>query len=149
MYGASLKDDKIISIVSKHINNNKNKNDTLYTYKVVEDVDLIHKNNRILVPQSKQQQVLDWYHDNLVHPGETKMINTIRLVFTWDGLNMQAKRLVKTCATCQMCKKAGKKKYGLLPPKDAKLIRWNQINLDLIMVVNLRLSSDIYVLIWV
>jgi hypothetical protein len=38
-----LKDDKIISIVSKHINNNKNKNDTLYTYKVVEDVDLINK----------------------------------------------------------------------------------------------------------
>jgi len=30
-----LKDDKLMSIVSKHIKNNKNKDDTLYTYKVV------------------------------------------------------------------------------------------------------------------
>jgi hypothetical protein len=126
-----LKDDKIISIVSKHIKNNKNKDDTLYTYKVVEDVDLIHKNNRILVPQSKQQQVLDWYHNILVHPGETRMINTIKLVFTWDGLNTQVKKLVKNCPTCQMCKKAGKKKYGLLPPKNAESIRWSRINVDL------------------
>jgi hypothetical protein len=58
----------------------------------------------------------------LVHPGEARMINTIKLVFTWDGLNKQVKKLVKTCATCQICKKAGKKKYGLLPPKDAESI---------------------------
>ena len=126
-----LKDDKITSIISKHIKNNKNKDDTLYTYKVVEGVNLIHKNNRILVPQLKQQQVLDWYHNILVHPGETRMINSIRSVFTWNGLNTQVKRLVKTCVTCQMCKKAGKKKYGLLPPKDAESIRWNRINVDL------------------
>jgi hypothetical protein len=92
---------------------------------------LIHKNNRILVPKSKQQQVLDWYHNILVHPGEARMINTNKLVFTWDGLNMQVKKLVKTCATCQIGKKAGKKKYGLLPPKDAVSIRWNRINVDL------------------
>jgi hypothetical protein len=30
-----------------------------------------------------------------------------------------------------MCKKAGKLKYGLLTPKDAELIRWNRINVDL------------------
>jgi hypothetical protein len=47
---------------------------------MVEDVKLIHENNRILVPQSKQQEMLDWYHNILVHPGETRMINSIRSV---------------------------------------------------------------------
>jgi hypothetical protein len=126
-----LKDNKIISIVSKHIKENNDDTEALYTYKVVEDVELIHKNNRILVPESKQQQVLQWYHDILVHPGETRMIETIKLVFTWNGLNKQVKTLIKHCPTCQMCKKAGKKKYGLLPPKDAESIRWNRINVDL------------------
>jgi hypothetical protein len=75
--------------------------------------------------------MLDWYHNVLVHPGETRTINSIRSVFPWNGLNEQVKKLVKTCATCQMCKNAGKRKYGLLPPKDAELIRWNRINVDL------------------
>ena len=30
-----------------------------------------------------------------------------------------------------MCKKAGKKKYGLLTPKDAESMKWNRVNVDL------------------
>ena len=30
-----------------------------------------------------------------------------------------------------MCKKASKKKYGLLPPKIAESIRWSRVNVDL------------------
>ena len=59
------------------------------------------------------------------------MIETIKLVFTWIGLNKQVKKLVSTCHQCQMCKKAGKKKHGLLLPKTAEMIRWNRVNVDL------------------
>ena len=59
------------------------------------------------------------------------MVITIKLVFTWSILNKQVKNLVKTCHEWQMCKQAGKKKYGLLPPKDAGSIRWNRVNVDL------------------
>ena len=97
----------------------------------VEGIELVHKNNRILVPQSKQQSVLDWYHDILIHPGEKRMIKTIELVFTWSGLNKQVKELVRTYHECQICKRAGKKKYGLLPPKTGESIRWNRVNVDL------------------
>ena len=56
--------------------------------------------------------MLDRYHAVLIHPSEVRMIESInKLVFTWNELNKQPKELVKTCHECQMCKKAGKKKY--------------------------------------
>ena len=85
--------------------------------------------------------MLDWYHTVLIHPGEARMIETIKLVFTWSGLNKQAKQLVKTCHKCQMCKKAGTKKYGLLPPKNAESMNRNRVNVDLLgpkLIVNVN-----------
>ena len=75
--------------------------------------------------------MLDWYHDILIYPGKKQMIETIKLVFTWSGLNKQVKELVRTYHECHLCKQAGKKKYGLLPPKIAESIRWNRVNIDL------------------
>ena len=86
MRTAQLDDENLVRIVRNHLSGS-GKNDTVYTYKTVEDVQLIHKNNCILVPRSKQQSVIDWYHTILVHPGEQRMIETIKLVFTWSGLN--------------------------------------------------------------
>ena len=43
----------------------------------------------------------------------------------------KSKALVKTCHKCQICKRAGKKKYGLLPPKTAESVQNNRVNIDL------------------
>ena len=90
MQEAQLNNEELVRIVKNHLSGS-GKNDTVYTYKKLEGVELIHTNNRILVPRSRQQSVLDWYHDVLIHPGEARMIETIKLVFTWSGLNKQAK----------------------------------------------------------
>ena len=86
MREAQLNDEELFRVMKNHLSES-GKNDTVYTYKIVEDVKLINKNNRILVPRSKQQSVIDWCHTILVHPGESRMIETIKLVFTWSGLN--------------------------------------------------------------
>ena len=122
MLEAQISDEGLVKIVKNHLSIS-GKNNTIYTYKSVEDVELVHKNNQILVPQSKQQSVLDWYNKILIHPGEAQMIETVNLVFTWSSLNKQVKKLVKTWHECQICKRAGKKKYRLLPPKSAESIR--------------------------
>ena len=44
-----------------------------YTTNVVEGVESIHNNGKILVPVSLQERVLEWYHLLLVHPGEKWM----------------------------------------------------------------------------
>ena len=59
------------------------------------------------------------------------MIEKIKLVFTWSGLNTQVKGLVRTSHKCQICKQVGKKKYGLLSPKTVESIQWNRVNFDL------------------
>ena len=58
MQEAQLDDKRLKEIVKKHLSCNGN-NDTVYTYKSVEDVELIHQNNQILVSKSEQQRVLD------------------------------------------------------------------------------------------
>ena len=44
MREAQLEDEDLIRIVKNHLSGSR-KNDTVYTYKAVEDVELIHKNN--------------------------------------------------------------------------------------------------------
>jgi positive regulator of sigma E activity len=72
--------------------------------------------------------VLEWYHLLLVHPGEKRMEATIRLVYTWPGMRTQVKERCKTCHECQMRKKCGNKKYGLLQEKKGEVIKWSRVN---------------------
>ena len=51
MRNAQLNDESLLAIVQKHIADNKH--DIIHTYKDVEDVELIHRANQILVPKSK------------------------------------------------------------------------------------------------
>ena len=76
-----LNNGKFIWVVKNHFLGS-GKNNTVYTFKTVEDVKLVHKNNHILVPRSKQQSVIDWYHTIQVHPSESRMVETIELVST-------------------------------------------------------------------
>ena len=43
-------------------------------------------------------------------------------------------RPLKLCSMCHICQltKKQRKKYGLLPPKEAKTIPWKQVNVDVI-----------------
>ena len=53
MREAQLNDEGFNQIVKEHLSSS-GKNDTVFTYKTVADIKLVHQNNRILVPQSKQ-----------------------------------------------------------------------------------------------
>ena len=44
-----------------------------FTLKHVEKHPLILDNGKIVVPDALQARILDWYHQILVHPGETKI----------------------------------------------------------------------------
>ena len=97
----------------------------------VENVELIHYNGKIYVPQTLRERILEWYHDFLVHPGKTRMEATIRNNFSWPGLTPDVETYCKTCHECQVFKKQ-RKKYGHLPPKQAEIQPWDRVNVDLI-----------------
>jgi hypothetical protein len=39
---------------------------------------IVYHHDKIVVPQSLQRQIVDWYHMMLAHPGETQAIKTIK-----------------------------------------------------------------------
>jgi hypothetical protein len=93
--------------------------------------DLITRDDKIVIPSGMTQEVTEWYHENLLHPGEKRLELTLRQHFTFIGLGPMTKRVCKACNVCRSLK-ANHKKYGKLPPKEPELIPWHTLCIDLI-----------------
>ena len=101
-----------------------------YSIKAIEGVELIHFNNKIVVPKTLQERVMEWYHHHLCHPGETKMERSMNAIYFWQNMQKDIAKHVKTCDMCQRCKKSRNKQYGFVLVKHAELTKWNRVNLD-------------------
>ena len=95
------------------------------------DNKLICQNEKIVVPKVLQSKVVDWYHDMLCHPGETRMEESIRHHLTWKGLRQDVRKKCRTCHRCQIVKRT-KSNYGKLPAKEAEGTPWDTLCVDLI-----------------
>ena len=92
---------------------------------------LICLNGKIVIPATLQKRVVNWYHETLCHPGETRTENTISQYLTWVNLRKTVHEVCSTCHTCQISKRT-KKKYGHLPEKEAEAIPWETLCVDMI-----------------
>ena len=105
---------------------------TIKDYTVADQtVQLATADNKIVVPNTLQRRIVEWYHVHLCHPGETRTEGTIRQHFTWKGLRTCVHDVCTKCKTCQTTKK-GTAQYGLLPEKQAEAIPWQRLNVDLV-----------------
>jgi hypothetical protein len=103
-----------------------------YQTRIIARKPIIHLHNKIVVPQSLQKQLLDWYHQLLAHPGETRTFKTIDQHFTWKTLRHDVQKLVSTCNNCQHYKRQ-RKHYGHLPVKNQPALHpWSEVHVDLI-----------------
>ena len=102
---------------------------------------LIVHNDKIVIPKQLQRTVVNWYHTQLCHPGETRTEATIRQHFTFKGLKEMVHKLCKTCPTCQKTK-LSTKKYGKIPPKVAESIPWDKLCVDLIGPYTIKINSE-------
>ena len=92
---------------------------------------LICKNRKIVIPKQLEKQVVEWYHNALCHPGETRTELSISQHFYWKNLRKTVHEICTKCKTCQFLKR-NKKQYGKLPPKEAEIIPWDTLCVDLI-----------------
>jgi transposase InsO family protein len=77
-------------------------------------------------------EVVWFYHLALVHPGATRLYEMLAQVYYNDRLRKAAEDICRTCeASCQQCKALGPG-YGHLPPRQAMLVPWYEVALDLI-----------------
>jgi hypothetical protein len=97
-----------------------------YDYELVVD-----KEGRIYVPKQLQKRTATWYHEMLMHPGETRTELTIAHHYTWKGMRKTVKHVCSRCDSCQHNKRRHPK-LGKLNPKDPEVVPWQTVCIDLI-----------------
>jgi hypothetical protein len=77
---------------------------------------LVHTiDGKIIIPESLQKCIINWYHSNLQHPRITRTINSISQTFYWKGIRPQVEEHIKMCNEGQCHKIVDKHHYGILP----------------------------------
>eukprot|EP00592_Proboscia_alata_P029066 CAMPEP_0194446358 /NCGR_PEP_ID=MMETSP0176-20130528/128391_1 /TAXON_ID=216777 /ORGANISM="Proboscia alata, Strain PI-D3" /LENGTH=116 /DNA_ID=CAMNT_0039273057 /DNA_START=360 /DNA_END=707 /DNA_ORIENTATION=- len=72
---------------------------------------------RIWIPKSLQKPLLNWYHENLMHPGGRRLEDSVRSNFMCPGLSTVAKELTSNYDNCSENKITNVVKDGQLPLK--------------------------------
>jgi hypothetical protein len=54
-----------------------------YSIQHIKGYDLLSYKEKICIPHSLRQRVLSWYHEYLLHPGQTRTEKTIRNTMKW------------------------------------------------------------------
>lgn len=108
----------------------------------VEGTELPSFQGKTAVPCHPHGRMVAWHHKHLVHPGAERLHKTINQTLWWPDLCTDCRKWVKSCHTCQLTKKTGRKKHGKLPPKKAKeLVPWNRVDLDCIGPLSVTTTS--------
>jgi putative transposase len=86
---------------------------------------------RICIPTSMVNDIIRWYHIVLGHAGIVRLHQTIATHFVHPYLKVRIEQVVKGCDRCLRAKLPGAG-YGLLPPREATLVPWYEVAVDLI-----------------
>jgi hypothetical protein len=95
------------------------------------EYELITRNGKIVVPKTLQLKGTEWYHLELLHPGETRMELTIGQHYYWKHMRETIQKVCKACTVCKR-NKSHTKKFGHVPAKTPETIPWHTLCIDLI-----------------
>lgn len=86
---------------------------------------------RICIPTIMVDDIIKWYHQVLGHIGIVRLHQTIATHFVHPYLKVRIENIVKSCDKCLRMKLPGAG-YGELPPREATLVPWYEVAVDLI-----------------
>jgi hypothetical protein len=123
-------DNKLLALLEKYPDNyyyDKEDDD-------VEDIICYHKNNnndnwKITLPDKMVQEVVQWFHQVLGHPGQTRLRETLQQRYYHPHLRRQIDTF--RCEHCQKYKLTGKG-YSLLPERQVRISPWEEVAIGLI-----------------
>ncbi len=104
---------------------------------LIEDIKVLCKNGKVMIPTSLWHRAVSWYHHYLQHPGHSRLKETMRSMMYWKGMHTTIQKYVKSCRSCQV-NKSHSQKYGNLPPKLVITTPWKALCVDLIGSYTLR-----------
>ena len=56
-------------------------------FQLIEDANVLCKNDKLIIPASLQHWAVSWYHHYLQHPGHSELEETMRSVMYWKGMH--------------------------------------------------------------
>ena len=57
-----------------------------YSTKLVENIKVLCKDGKLVIPKDLQDRAVAWYHHYLQHPGSTRLKETLRSAMYWKGM---------------------------------------------------------------
>jgi len=102
---------------------------------------IIYFKYKIVIPVELQSRLIEWYHEQLLHPGVSRLIESMKQHSHWKTMAKDISNFTKTCKECQIFKQQ-RKHYGKLLPKLHDIHPWNQVWLDLIGLWNINTSNN-------
>ncbi len=99
--------------------------------RLVDDMCVVCKDGKMIIPKPIQRRAVLWYHHYLKHPGHIQLEETMKATMYWKGMRSTIRSITKSCRACQVNKKR-KLKYGHLPPKSIITVPWRALCVDLI-----------------
>lgn len=93
----------------------------------------LYYQDRIVVPQAKQDIVLQTCHDHILfggHFGDTITAQKVAEKYYWPSLHRTVKAYVAGCLQCQLMKAHKHHRHGLLKPLPISEKRWDSISID-------------------
>ena len=102
-----------------------------YKILLIENLQVLCKDGKLVIPKSLQHRAVSWYHHYLQHPGHSRLEEMMRATIYWKGMQTTIQSYVKKCHSCQTNKRR-KLKYGKLPTKIAITTPWEALCVDLV-----------------
>ena len=99
-------------------------------YEVICYTSLETRQWKIVIPETLLPNVLRWYHLVLGHCGTQRLYDTVSLRFHGTQLSKRCKEFL-CIDNCNQYKNTGRG-YGHMPPRNARLMPWDEIAVDLI-----------------
>jgi hypothetical protein len=108
-----------------------------FNIRLVDNISVVCKNGRMVIPKPLQRWVVLWFHHYLQHPGHTRLEKTMQATVYWKGMRITVRSITRSYRACQVNMKR-KLKYGHLPPKTVITTPWRVLCVNLVGLYTLR-----------
>ena len=121
---------------------------TKINYQLSETNELLNKDGKLVVPESKKTEILELNHDHMLagHLGIAKTTARIQKHFTWHKLREDVTRYINGCIICARRKAYGASKAPLCPMPLVNRV-WEKIAMDIVGPVQESVNGNKYILV--
>jgi hypothetical protein len=103
----------------------------IISFKIIDDTQVLCKNDKLIIPASLQYRAVSWYHYYLQHSGHSCLKETMGSMMYRKWMCNTIRKYVKSCRSCQKNKRHSQK-LGHVPSTLVIMTTWKALCVNLI-----------------